>query len=56
MHSSLVPGLTMYLVYGRTTRRGAGKAGKRRGGSPGKVAIGETAPVPDAAPLPAGRP
>ena len=52
----VITGLTMYLVYGRTSRRGAGKSGKRRGVRPGRVAIAEDAPAPTAAPLPAGRP
>ena len=52
----VITGLTMYLVYGRTNRPGAGASGKRRGSSAGKVTVAEAAPVPEAAPLPAGRP
>ena len=51
----VITGLTMYLVYGRSGRR-AGTSGRRRGTSTGKVTVAEAAPVPDAAPLPAGRP
>ena len=50
----VITGLTMYLVYGRSGRRGTGTSGKRRGSAPGKVTVAEAAP--DAAPLPAGRP
>jgi iron(III) transport system permease protein len=52
----VITGLTMYLVYGRSGRRGASNSGKRRGSSTGKGTVAEAAPVPDAAPLPAGRP
>jgi iron(III) transport system permease protein len=62
----VITGLTMYLVYGRTNRRGAGtsggrksggrKSGKGRRSSQARVTVAEAAPVPDAAPLPAGRP
>jgi iron(III) transport system permease protein len=65
----VITGLTMYLVYGRTSRRGAGKSGGRGAGKSGgrksgkgrrssqaRVTVTEAAPVPDAAPLPAGRP
>ncbi|MET3720131.1 MULTISPECIES: iron ABC transporter permease [unclassified Arthrobacter] len=59
----VITGLTMYLVYGRSSRRGAGSslsgtAGKRDGASAGKVTVAEAAPAPapDVAVLPAGRP
>jgi iron(III) transport system permease protein len=52
----VITGLTMYLVYGRSSRRGTRTSGKRRGGPAVEVTEAEAASVPDAAPLPAGRP